>query len=333
MSSLRVKMKNIGYFGEVNSYNLGDEAVYTALQLSCLADTKMTHFNSETTQKQQLKQYTSIMIGGGTQFTVMNIEKLRMLTQWNKNVWSFGTGVGSCGFCEPPNNNIAQLSSWLKKISPLTVRGPLSQKKLTDLGIESTITGDPALSYARSCTYKNKQHILVNLLSPIASKETKNYCTFLNNLGRNLQLYKSKGWKISFVALGPGDCRYINEFISKFDFHNSTIYEIYRCSESFLQLLGETSVLISMRLHGAILASCVGIPFLLCNYRSKCSDFTSSMHQDELLLEPMGTYESMWNSFDSAICNAQTISRSINQRALYYKDLQHNFLKKQFSYN
>jgi len=314
----------VGYFGEVFSRNLGDEAVYTALRLSAMANmqlfpiTPAYNFN-HLPQKKMLKQLSSIMIGGGTQFTPMNALKLKTLTQYNDQVWSFGTGVGSCGFCEPQPADLTELIPSLKQINPLTVRGPYSQGALLKLGINSEVIGDPALCYARQRHTGNKKKILVNLLSPIDPTEKKAYAYFAINLACCLTSLQKKGWEISFVALGPGDYQYLKEFRSKFHFTDSQINQITVYTEDFLDLLlADFSLLISMRLHGAILAACVGIPFLLCNYRQKCADFALSVNHGDLLIASTSTTSDLFTSIEFSLHNKEKISRSLNEQA-------HNF--------
>lgn len=327
--------RGMGYFGEVGSQNLGDEAVYEVLQSGCSPGRPVVPIISgsdlkSSSRQRQLQRYTSIVIGGGTQFTGMNAGQLKTLVRCNDRIWSFGTGVGSCGFSEPPDSDLSGLACSLKHIHPLTVRGPYSREKLLELQIYSEIIGDPALAHAReSHLAGGGRKILVNLLQPMDAEESNLYRSYLANLASCLVFFRKKGWEIAFVALGPGDAAYINTFKTTYDFADSGTDEVYASVPRFFELLEKVSLIISMRLHGAILACCVGVPFLLCNYRPKCADFAASVHHQELLLEPTAMATEMMASMDSILCRRQKISRAIHQQALYFREKQLAFLAQQ----
>ncbi|MBW2304801.1 MAG: polysaccharide pyruvyl transferase family protein [Deltaproteobacteria bacterium] len=280
--------------------------------------------------QRQLRRYSSIMIGGGTQFTSMNAEYLKILIRCNDRVWSFGTGVGSCGFCEPPDSDLSEIVCFLNRINPLTVRGPLSQETLFKYDINSKVIGDPALGYAKECDFfQGGKKILVNLLSPLDTEENIIYQKFIANLASPLSVLRANGWVIDFLALGPGDYSYIDNFRSTFGFLESEISEIYTSVDRFFESLRGVSLIISMRLHGAILASCAGVPFLLCNYRSKCLDFAASIQQEDLLLSPNSSASDIINSIEYLLSNSNKISKAIKSKALYFRNIQSEFLKNQ----
>ena len=329
--------KMVAYFGEVKSQNLGDEAVYSVLQDCCSLASRIKpcapgrELRGRFLQR-RLRRCSSIMIGGGTQFTSMNAEYLKTLIDCNDNVWSFGTGVGSCGFCERPDSDLYDIVCSLNCIDPLTVRGPLSQQTLYRYNIKSEVIGDPALGYANeSESFTGGKKILVNLLSPLDAGERVVYQGFISNLASSLSVFRAKGWIIDFLALGPGDYTYIDNFRLRFGFFESEISEIYTSVPRFFEVLRGASVIISMRLHGAILASCAGVPFLLCNYRAKCSDFAASIQQEALLLSPESSVSDIMNSIEYSLGNSHDISSSIKSEALYFRNLQSAFLKKQMS--
>lgn len=325
------------YFGEVESNNIGDIAVYSVLRDRCSIGKRITPVApgrrlSGRFLQRQLRRYSSIMIGGGTQFTSVNAEYLKTLIRCNDRVWSFGTGVGSCGFWEPPDSDLSEIVCYLNRINPLTVRGPLSQETLYKYNIKSTVIGDPAFGYANECEFfRGGKKILVNLLSPLDAGESIIYQGFISNLASSLSVFRAKGWVIDFLALGPGDYGYIDNFRSGFGFFESEITEIYTSVDRFFEVLRGISLIISMRLHGAILASCAGVPFLLCNYRPKCFDFAASIQQQALLLSSKSSASDIMNSIEYILSNSHEISSAIKSKALYFRNLQSKFLKKQMS--
>jgi len=325
----------IAYFGEIESKNLGDVAVYTALHECYSLGKQITPITpgSEFTGpslQQELKQYSSIMIGGGTQFTPMNTIYLKTIFQSNDRVWSFGTGVGSCGFCEHPEPDLLGIACFLSRIHPLTVRGPLSQEALHKYGIHSEVIGDPALGYAKDqIFFRGGKRILVNLVSPEHTYELMEYQRFLSSLASSLRVLRAKGYLIEFLALGPGDYGYIDHFRSTFGFSGSEIAEIYTSVHDFFETLREAAVILSMRLHGAILAACAGVPFLLCDYRPKCRDFTTSIQQNDLLLSPSSSASDIMNSVEYLLGNGHRISGSVRSKALFFRDVQARFIENQ----
>lgn len=325
----------IAYFGEVESNNLGDVAVYNVLRdrYSLGKSIRPLPIGRELMEyllQGRLTRYSSVMIGGGTQFTGINAEYLKALVQCNDRIWSFGTGVGSCGFCEPPEADLSEIVCFLSRISPLTVRGPLSQDTLSKYDIHSEIIGDPAFGYAKERnSFRGGRKILVNLVSPVDTYEKIAYQSFIANIAASLSVLRSKGWLISFMALGPGDYGYINKFRTAFGFFDSEIAEIYTSVDDFFDALQGSALFLSMRLHGAVLASCAGVPFLLCNYRSKCHDFAALIQQEELLLSPNSSVSDIMYSINYLFSNSHKISSAIRSKALYFRDRQSKFLKKQ----
>lgn len=325
----------IAYFGEIDSKNLGDVAVYTALRECYSLGKQITPITPgsefmDPSLQHQPRQYSSIMIGGGTQLTPMNASHLKTIFQSNDRVWSFGTGVGSCGFCEHPEPNLAEITRFLNSIYPLTVRGPLSQQTLYKYSIHSEVIGDPALGYAKEHNFfRGGNKILVNLVSPLNTYEIIEYQGFLASIAYSLSVLRAKGWLIGFLALGPGDYGYIDKFRSAFGFSGSEIAEIYTSVHDFFESLRGAALVLSMRLHGAVLASCAGVPFLLCNYRSKCHDFAASIQQENLLLPPNSPASHILNSMKYLLYNSPRISNSIRSKALLFRDIQAKFLENQ----
>jgi hypothetical protein len=79
------------------------------------------------------------------------------------------------------------------------------------------------------------------------------------------------------IALGNDDRKALEGFRQE-NRVGAVRIEDHRCSaERLLQTLEGSYALISVRLHAAALASCVGVPSVLLTYRSKCQDFMSSM--------------------------------------------------------
>ncbi|RJR51526.1 MAG: polysaccharide pyruvyl transferase family protein [Desulfobacteraceae bacterium] len=328
-------MKTAAYFGEFDSNNLGDVAVYTVLGDCYSSGNRITPIPLgkefvDTSLQRKLDQCSSIMIGGGTQLTPLNADYMRAMFRRDLKVWSFGTGVGSCGFCEEPDPDLSGIARLLKQIDPLTVRGPLSRNLLSRYGIHARVIGDPALGYAKDHVHSSwGRKIVVNLTSPVDSEEILRFGNFLSAAAEALTVFRKKGWLIQFLAMGPGDYEYIDDFRTGFGFSDAEVGEIYTSTRAFFDYVRGAALILSMRLHGAVLASCAGLPFLLCNYRAKCRDFTASLGLDGLLLSPNVSTKTMVGTMNLLLEKRSKISASIRSKALFFRDLQASLLENQ----
>ena len=86
------------------------------------------------------------------------------------------------------------------------------------------------------------------------------------------------------VALGDHDRPILEAFRSKHRLTAMRIENHRLSSQQFFESVAGSFGLIGVRLHSAVLASCVGVPPILFAYRSKCQDFMSSMDIEDFAL-------------------------------------------------
>lgn len=329
------KRKIIGYFGEHTRENLGDVAVYTAMsqhriwkQLFTLID-----FRKELDWKNfraAVNRSSSILIGGGTQISALNKGFFDIIQNSRKPVSTFGTGVGSCGFYEDEVVDLQILVPFLKEIENLTVRGPLSLTELKKYGVyQARIIGDPALGYAQG-EYLNApddRRICVNLTLPISEDEIKVYTNLFYQLSLFLQQLVTEQWTIDFFALEPFDAQAIHKFIEGYGISYNRLFCIYSDPNEYLNAVASADFVLGIRLHSAVLAACVGVPFLLVNYRQKCYDFASSINQMDCLIDPQkASLEELISKKDWILKQGNSLRQEILDSANRYKSIQLEFL-------
>ena len=200
----------VGYFGEQASKNLGDVAVYAALRhhkIGAALYDLVKHPNYPLRFKLRVRNSTCILVGGGTVISSGNERNFRYMTE-HSPTWTFGTGAGSCGFSEPPNTNLAPLADALKRVKRLTVRGPVSQAALKQIGVEGAeVIGDPALSLVdRIAGIRNSRtgkRCCINLVRPFERTEREQFQKLHAELMTLVTRLQKKGWSFEFAALEP----------------------------------------------------------------------------------------------------------------------------------
>lgn len=333
--AMKQKRRVVAYFGEWKSRNLGDVAVYLAFNRLASPSVNViplrlsSNLLERMIDKITLSMCESIVVGGGTQFTPTNKSILSFLLNQGKPVWSFGTGVGSCGFSERAFQDIRIIKEEINLLSMISVRGPRSAKSLSDLGISSNVIGDPALSLSSTrhdIVLALMKKILVSLLPAVEGEEMALYATFKNNLASALAHYIKKGFKLKFVAMGPGDYREADDFIRNYKFNDVEIIKIYEDINQFFELAKSCDFVISMRLHGAILSATVGIPFLLVNYREKCEDFVESIDALDSLVSADIDSSQIISLFDYLLAERIKKNHHLLTMASHYQQCQRNFI-------
>jgi polysaccharide pyruvyl transferase WcaK-like protein len=99
----------------------------------------------------------------------------------------------------------------------------------------------------------------------------------------SLDRLSALGVEIRFFAMEPRDAAMLLEIVParlKFalDGMPTTLLALYK-------LLKSSTMVISERLHGAIIAANLGTPWLLIGYKPKCYDFAESIGADDTVVE------------------------------------------------
>lgn len=150
-----------GYIGWVGYGNLGDEAVFQALQ-SLFPECNLTPYRTSDPMHSLLRlsrrepPLLNAVLGGGTliiQSPNWLNESVYVVSK-NIPIFCLGTGVApERSLDTPPNVQGNLMGEWariLEKFVYVGVRGPLSQAYLAKAGLNVEIVGDSALSLAKT---------------------------------------------------------------------------------------------------------------------------------------------------------------------------------------
>lgn len=231
--------------------------------------------------------FSSILLGGGTLINPSYLSIMRNAQRNRLPLYTFGTGVGSVGFAAPPEVSLKGWKEILQECRLLSVRGPLSQLALQELGIKhATIIGDPALSLAPEHLPKQrvKQRLIINLTQEVQRTYGTGEYKIFRCVEEIAKRFVKDGGEALGVALGLGDRAVLNRFRSEADLPEMCIEDCRNSLNSFFQATEGSIGLIGVRLHAAVLASCVGVPSVLISYRRKCEDFMKSIDMAEFAI-------------------------------------------------
>ncbi len=270
----------VGYIGWVGHDNLGDEAMFEAIRKAMGRFTLLDLLPEP--GERLLTQlglggpnvFRAALLGGGTLINPLYVSVARMIRNFRLPLYTVGTGVGNPGFGISSSDH--SLEGWVSLLrdSPfLSVRGPLSLYLLQQAGItHAEVIGDPALSFTpeKEPSFRRRRRLIINLVQTGRGE-------IFRRIGQLTAQFVDSGGEAVGVALGSGDRKALEEFRRRNHIKAMRIEDHRRSAESLLQTLEGSHALISVRLHAAVLASCVGVPPVLLAYRSKCRDFMSSM--------------------------------------------------------
>ena len=318
-SSIKNNLSTARYIGYVGYGNLGDEALFEAIQ-KLFAD-KITFDGSKQIPliNNLLSFYKSVFLGGGTLIKAPSIQYKRVKNALKMSPKAkfivFGTGVGDPQMWEK-FGHVTDKKSWrylLDKTDYLAVRGPLSKQYLQDWGVtkEIKVIGDPVLLFARENIVPKTQakRIGINFFTSgtkqsIHGQNEANVREFAIAL---LQHLHQEDWDITLFPMTQEDETYLRELV-KISQIKASVFTDYQDTQATLDSLEQQDVFVGEKLHSVILASCVYTPAVMIEYRTKCRDFMLSINR--------GDYNCRTDNLN--------LSQTIEQVERLYANLEHH---------
>ena len=333
LSRLHLRKSNghaIGYIGWVGHDNLGDEAMFEAIRKAMSRFTLLDLLPEP--GERLLTQlglggpnvFRAALLGGGTLINPLYLPVARMIRNFHLPLYAVGTGVGNPGFgISFADHSLEGWASLLCDSPFLSVRGPLSQHLLQQAGItHAEVIGDPALSFTpeEEPPFRGRRRLVINLVQAGQGE-------IFRRIGQLTALFVKSGGEAIGVALGNGDREALAEFRQRNHIKSMRIEDHRRSAESLLRTLEGSHALISVRLHAAVLASCVGVPPVLLAYRSKCRDFMSSMGLESFAVPfpPDGASGKQLQDGFEQILSQPDLGRKIHGTALRWKRKQQEY--------
>ncbi len=109
------------------------------------------------------------------------------------------------------------------------------------------------------------------------------------------------GRDVRFLSCFPADDRPIFEIMRAAGHPELPYVAAYADESGAVQLLAESGLVVSERLHGAVLAAATGTPFIGLEYRPKVRDFAQSVNMEDYVLatNDLGGLYDMVNHLES----------------------------------
>ncbi|MDG2168170.1 MAG: polysaccharide pyruvyl transferase family protein [Opitutales bacterium] len=311
-----------GWLGE---QNLGDELLFDATEV--LFNHGLWHFNGGALSNRlygMAPRRAGGILGGGT--------LIGQLPKWLNIAKSFqvhgdpfaviGTGVADPHFW-PDGTPLSEWKPVLNSCPLVGVRGPMSAEYLTDAGIENVdVVGDPAVVFTRDEPNSNfEQGVLALNFGRAHERMWGTAENVRDEMAKLATLAKNAGWKVVWLVVFPGDLEITMEAaeVSHTTEHVEIIYHDYN---HFMDVVGKASVMVGMKLHATILATCALTPSIMLEYRQKCRDYMQSIDHDEYVITT-GDFlaDPCWERIQEMDRERMTLSRKLEKemRALKSK--------------
>jgi polysaccharide pyruvyl transferase WcaK-like protein len=280
--------RRVAYLGWLNHENMGDEAMLVAHRRA-LAGCDLVEIPERvqrlTGPARRLAAVDGIVLGGGTLIGRTSyresLERLSVAAPSAPAVM-LGTGVEEPEFTGRKNEH-DELQRWaevLARFASVDVRGPRSQRLLSDLGIESRVVGDSALllgdTTLRPAPEERVIGINLSLGMDIWGDRPSDVFEAVAGALRELM---ARGWRPRFVPLWPPDiesARMLERALGR----ELEIVEGFRDLSTLLHAIGGCRIFLGQKLHSVVLAAAVHVPAISLEYHPKCRDFQCSLGRE-----------------------------------------------------
>lgn len=277
---------------------------------------------------------THFCLGGGTLInSPAPLQAVRRMEAMGLTGFAFGTGVRDPRFWNRVDRFPRELSVWvecLARFASVSVRGPISADILRECGLRHVeIIGDPALQFWRPPTENpvSTNRIAMNLCSGYGRKSGNDERKVFEQLRIVARDLLRTGTELVLISVWPVDDDLVQGFASSLGHSARVSVELVGPDvQRFLNLVASCDVMLSMRLHAAVLAMCRSIPVVSVEYQPKCRDFMASM---DLLryniqpddLDPKGAVALI----NEVLERRAELCLLVGRRAQYYQNQQADF--------
>lgn len=282
----------VSYLGWHGRGNLGDDAIYDAVtsRLDGALFVDLPRFPHERlkalTRDRNLRARQGIrMMGGGTLIGRRPWRRWvsRGMASTGAGTYAIGVGVEDPVFAgRASGSGRDELKRWsapLAAFDLVSVRGPRSAELLADIGVEATVSGDPALVLPRPDVAVEDGLIGVNLGfgDDLWGHDPDRVVTAVGAAVRELA---QSGHRFVGVLMNRSDRAPTARALDGVD---AQIVEPLDAVEAS-RVLGRCSAVIVSRLHAGILAALSDTPVVALEYQPKCRDFALSIGNEDLLI-------------------------------------------------
>jgi polysaccharide pyruvyl transferase WcaK-like protein len=313
----------VAYIGSARSPNIGDQAVFDALNATLPGTTllpveaaRREHWLSQIGLSGSY--FRAAVLGGGTMINDFSLPIVREFLRQGVRMAALGTGVGRPGWDHSEDVDLRPWVPLLSRFEVVGVRGPRSCESLRALGARNVeVFGDLALALTRPVRAETRsQRVLWNMLKgPASIRWNAAYEIVVVDAIR--QLARS-GWQIVPFAMHPSDERYMRGRLRHLGLQGLQIWQP-ASTEELIDEASTAGLVVSMRLHGAVLGVVAGAPTVSLAYLDKCLDFAESVGIDAFDLTQAGTAAELESSLARCIDTAHGLAPGAHARALEHR--------------
>ena len=313
------------YVGAAGSDNLGDRAMFQMVQsllpsVRWIASTGAAWERRLSAMGLSGGRYFSVaVLGGGTMMNAYSESIVESLLESGTPFVSLGTGAGSGGWDLPPGYDLLNWTRLLHRFQWVTIRGPRTKRALEEARFSAaTVIGDLALGFTKPSPTPleaRPRRLCYNLIQPHPGERWNPNA--IEALGRALAGRARMGWEIVPFAMQPSDRAACEALVER---HGLTARTILQPTSGWqiVDMLERASIVISMRLHGAVFAAAAGAPVVSLGYLAKCNDFMESVGAGDALLpvDVAGTTAAILERLEERIAWAVEHAADVHGRAL-----------------
>lgn len=231
--------------------------------------------------------FDGVVVGGGTLLNDMALRPVRMARQQGLPVWIMGTGAGRGSYQLLEEPDMSEWRTLLPQCETVAVRGPISVTRLEAAGYAgATVLGDTALVFTPDAlpAAGDPRVVALNVIAPNPVPNEQDWQTrHLAGLVQTVRRLGATGCRFRPFAMLPGDQAATAELMAAAGVPETPVYLAAHHRE-LKPYLGGCGLAISMRLHGAVLATAWGIPLLQLGYMDKADDFALSLGMERQLV-------------------------------------------------
>lgn len=178
------------------------------------------------------------------------------------------------------------VAATLRRVNQISVRDHYSLNELKSCGVKKEIqlSCDPVLTLDLSRFFRKKSLGPPKVVFIVRSlKSDKRMRDLMKSFSEVIRCLKAeKKWDVFAVSFHPAeDGKIINELAQNFSHvQDLKIFE-WKDLNEILSFISNADIVVTMRLHGAILSAMLGIPFVAVAYDPKVSHFVRELNLSE----------------------------------------------------
>lgn len=285
---------DVGYLGWVNQHNVGDDAIFLAHVKAAptrrFDELPLTNVGLSILAKRGARVNT-VLLGGGTVIGLdgwaRRVREVLGQIEY-KDFVVLGPGVEETTFgIQSGRGSREGMEIWqeiLAKARFVGVRGPRSQAILSSFGVGSTVVGDPALCIRLPGAERPvTQESIISLNLTNVRATLPRITEWREAVSQGVSKLCGHGARVAVFGMDDGD---VEETVRQLSVVGVKPWLVvgHRRIGPVIKILQRSSLVVSERLHGAIFAANLGVPFIHLGYRPKAYDFAESIcAQDQVV--------------------------------------------------